>query len=539
MYKALYRKYRPNTFLDVIGQEHIVKTLKTEIKTNRISHAYLFCGTRGTGKTSIAKIFAKAINCENPINGEPCEKCLSCNNIAENRSINVIEIDAASNNSIDNIREIKEEVKYTPTEGKYKVYIIDEIHMLSQSAFNALLKTLEEPPKHIIFILATTDPQKIPITVLSRCQRFDFKRISSNNIVNALLKYTKIENIEIEEKALKYISYLADGSMRDSLSILDQCISLFYKEKITLEKVIDILGIVDNSIFFKTTDAILNKNIKEILDIIDEIIIKGKNLKNFILDLITHFRNLLVISKVNEAHNILDISEENIKKLQEQSKNISIEELIYLIKTFSTFLNDIKYLDNERILIEVLFIKICSNVTEMNFESILSRISIIEKEIKNKYKTNIQNNYSQNINLIENKEKNIKTNKNENIENIKINKNENINLSKLKNLWFEICENFTNPLKTILLETELKLKDTNILYICFKEDFKLLIVKNNIQKIKDKIMEITEINFEISIITENEYNKLYENEYKTDKNNNQNLWIEKIKDKIPDIDFIE
>lgn len=260
-YTALYRKFRPNTFASVIGQEHIIKTIKNQILTNRVSHAYLFCGTRGTGKTSTAKIFARAINCLSPKNGNPCNHCELCTAALENRSMNVIEIDAASNNGVDNIREIREEVKYPPTQGYYKVYIIDEVHMLSSGAFNALLKTLEEPPAHIVFILATTDPQKVPATILSRCQRFDFHRITTEEITQTLLNYMKTENIDVEEQALHYIARLGDGSMRDALSILDQCIAFYSDETLTLDKVLDVVGAVDNSILFSMTDAILQISI--------------------------------------------------------------------------------------------------------------------------------------------------------------------------------------------------------------------------------------------------------------------------------------
>ncbi|HIT86609.1 MAG TPA: DNA polymerase III subunit gamma/tau, partial [Candidatus Coprocola pullicola] len=239
-YTALYRKFRPDTFSGVIGQEHIVKTIKNQILSDRVSHAYLFCGTRGTGKTSTAKIFARAINCLAPKEGNPCNECTLCRAALENRSMNVIEIDAASNNGVDNIREIREEVKYPPTQGKYKVYIIDEVHMLSSGAFNALLKTLEEPPEHVIFILATTDPQKVPATILSRCQRFDFHRITTEQIAQTLSEYMKIEDIPVQKEALHYIARLGDGSMRDSLSILDQCTAFYSDELLTLEKVLDV-----------------------------------------------------------------------------------------------------------------------------------------------------------------------------------------------------------------------------------------------------------------------------------------------------------
>ncbi len=246
-YTALYRKWRPIRFEDVKGQEHIVQTLKNQIISSRIGHAYLFCGTRGTGKTSIAKIFARAVNCEYPVDGSPCGQCDICKNIASGATLNVVEIDAASNNGVENIRDIREQVQYPPTEGRYRVYIIDEVHMLSTGAFNALLKTLEEPPSYVIFILATTEVHKIPITVLSRCQRYDFKRITLPALTERLIELSGAEQIDVEEKALTYIARAADGSMRDALSLLDQCVAFHYGERLTYEHVLDILGAVDTS----------------------------------------------------------------------------------------------------------------------------------------------------------------------------------------------------------------------------------------------------------------------------------------------------
>lgn len=244
-YTALYRKFRPTDFNDVKGQDHIVTTLKNQIKADRIGHAYLFCGTRGTGKTTIAKVLAKTVNCEHPIDGNPCNDCAMCNAINNQTSMNVIEIDAASNNGVDNIREIVEEVRYSPTEGRFKVYIIDEVHMLSAGAFNALLKTLEEPPSYVIFILATTEAHKIPITILSRCQRYDFKRITIETITDRLKELAEKEQVDAEEKALRYVARMGDGSMRDALSLLDQCIAFYFGEKLTYDKVLEVLGAVD------------------------------------------------------------------------------------------------------------------------------------------------------------------------------------------------------------------------------------------------------------------------------------------------------
>lgn len=382
-YTALYRKFRPDTFKGVVGQDHIVRTLKNQMISGRVSHAYLFCGTRGTGKTSTAKIFAKAINCLNPQDGEPCGKCELCTSMAEGRSVNVIEIDAASNNGVDNIREIREEVKYPPTEGRFKVYIIDEVHMLSTGAFNALLKTLEEPPEHVIFILATTDPQKVPATIHSRCQRFDFKRISAGEIVSTLRGYIEKDGGNVTDKALHYIANLADGSMRDSLSILDQCMAFYYGEEITLEKVLDIAGAVDTSVFFEMTEALNNKNAAKCMDIIDDMINDGRDVGQFVNELTAHLRNLLITLTVKEADAILDMAEENIDRLTAQSKAMSAEELIFLIKTFSRLSGEMKYANNQRILLEVEVIKLCSPSEKTDFDAVIARLAGLERQVKN------------------------------------------------------------------------------------------------------------------------------------------------------------
>ena len=283
-YTALYRKFRPSTFDQVKGQDHIVQTLKNQINANRIGHAYLFCGTRGTGKTSVAKIFAKAVNCEHPVDGSPCNECETCRGITNGSAMNVIEIDAASNNGVDNIRQIRDEIQYSPSSGKYTVYIIDEVHMLSIGAFNALLKTLEEPPAYVIFILATTEPHKIPITILSRCQRYDFKRISIDTIAARLSELMEKESIEVEDKAIRYVAKAADGSMRDALSLLDQCIAFYLGQKLTYDNVLDVLGAVDNEIFSRLTRSVIDSDVTTSLNILDEIIMQGREPGQFVND---------------------------------------------------------------------------------------------------------------------------------------------------------------------------------------------------------------------------------------------------------------
>jgi len=386
-YTALYRKYRPDTFEKVIGQDHIVRTLKNQMISGRVSHAYLFCGTRGTGKTSTAKIFARAINCLNPVDGEPCNNCELCNAMNEGRSVNVIEIDAASNNGVDNIREIREEVKYPPSEGKYKVYIIDEVHMLSTGAFNALLKTLEEPPEHVIFILATTDPQKVPATIHSRCQRFDFKRINSGQIVASLKSYIANEDVNIDDEALHYVAQLGDGSMRDSLSILDQCLSFYYGEKITVDKVREIAGAVDDNVLYDMVESVLEKDCRKAVSIVDDIMTSGRDLSRFVDEMIQHLRNLLVVSTADEADSLLDMSMENVDRLAVQAKKISAEEIIYYIREFSLISVDIKYASNKRVMLEVGLIKLCTPAAKNDVTALAAKVAYLEREVKNGVRT--------------------------------------------------------------------------------------------------------------------------------------------------------
>ena len=311
-YTALYRKFRPDSFQDVKGQDAIVRTLKNQIRAQRIGHAYLFCGTRGTGKTTVAKILAKAVNCEHPIDGNPCNECETCKAIAAGNSMNVIEIDAASNNGVDNIREIREEVAYSPTSGKYKVYIIDEVHMLSIGAFNALLKTLEEPPSYVIFILATTEAHKIPITILSRCQRYDFKRIARTTIVDRLRELMDEEQVEVEDKALRYIAKKGDGSMRDALSLLDQCIAFYLGEKLTYEHVLDVLGAVDTDEFSKLLREVLDGDVTQVILHLENMIMQGRDLTQLVNDFTWYLRNLLLLKSSDNMEDVLDVSAENL-----------------------------------------------------------------------------------------------------------------------------------------------------------------------------------------------------------------------------------
>ena len=381
-YTALYRKFRPSNFDEVVGQEAVTKTLKNQLKTGRISHAYLFCGTRGTGKTSIAKIMARALNCENPKEAGPCNECPTCKAILSEASINVMEIDAASNNGVDNIRDIKEQVQYPPTFGKYKVFIIDEVHMLSPGAFNALLKTLEEPPEYVIFILATTEAHRIPVTVLSRCQRYDFKRISVDTIAGRLKSLCDFEGVNIEEKAVDYIAKSADGAMRDALSLLDECISFLQNEEISYGAVLDILGVSDIGIFNNLFDALISGSTVDALRIIADVVSEGKELGQFVIDFLWYLRNILIIKSTQNDSSLLDMSDESIQILKEKSNAISKEALMRYIRNLSTLSNKLKYATQKRVILELEIIRLMTPEMENNLDSVLERLSKLETDIK-------------------------------------------------------------------------------------------------------------------------------------------------------------
>ena len=382
-YTALYRKFRPTTFHDVKGQEHIVTTLQNQIKAGRIGHAFLFTGTRGTGKTTSAQILARAVNCENPVDGNPCCECSMCRSIMAGTSMNVIEIDAASNNGVDNIREIVEEVRYSPTEGKYKVYIIDEVHMLSTGAFNALLKTLEEPPSYVIFILATTEVHKIPITILSRCQRYDFRRITVGEITNRLKELTVAEQIQVEDRALRYVATVADGSMRDAISLLDQCIAFYLGEQLTYDKVLEVLGTVDVATFGKLIYDIRTGNVTACLTLLDEIVARGRELTQFTVDFTWYLRNLLLAKASEELMDMMEIPTDYRQEfLKEVTANES-EQLIRFIRIFSDLTNKIRYASQKRVLVEVALIKLCKPQMETEQDALLHRLLKVEEALAN------------------------------------------------------------------------------------------------------------------------------------------------------------
>lgn len=377
---ALYRKWRPTVFEDIIGQRHITKTLKNQIITNRIGHAYLFCGTRGTGKTTCAKVFSKAVNCLSPHDGSPCNECEICRGIADGSILDVTELDAASNRRIDNIREIINDVAYVAAAAKYSVYIIDEVHMLTTEAFNALLKTLEEPPEHVIFILATTDPQKVPQTILSRCQRFDFKRISVNDITLRLKEVAYGDGFNITEDGYNLIARLGDGSMRDALSILERVASAC-GDTISADDIISVLGISTQESVFKITDAIIENNPENIISIIDTLMNDGKDLNTFIDSLLQHFRDLMICLVSEDSSGLLDYGSEELVKLRAQSKRTSFEKLTRAASVLAGAKADAKWVKSPRIIYELALIKLAKPEIDSSPEALMDRLSQLEQRI--------------------------------------------------------------------------------------------------------------------------------------------------------------
>lgn len=447
-YTALYREWRPRTFNDVVGQEHITTTLKNQILNNRIAHAYLFCGTRGTGKTSTAKVFAKALNCLNLKDGEPCNECEMCKKINEGLAIDVTELDAASNNGVDKIRDIIDDVKYPPQEAKYKVYIMDEVHMLSAGAVNAFLKTLEEPPNNVIFILATTDPQKLPITILSRCQRFDFKRINNSEITARLRKIVNEQNVLADERSLNLIARVSDGAMRDSLSILDQAISMG-NGNVDYGTVVSMLGLVTNEHLFKLANAVIQRSVEKGIEIIEEVIYSGKDIYLFIKDLIAHYRNLLMVKVTNNPEEVLDMSEENIALIKEQGARLRAEEIMRCIRILQEAENNAKLSKQARLYCELAIIKMCKIEYDTSSEVILTRLNKLEESLRNgsikvstasKEIEKINNSKIVNVETNENIVKEEIVNSSE--VNIEFNSDSKVTINDIKKSWKDIIERF-------------------------------------------------------------------------------------------------
>lgn len=529
-YQAIYRRFRPRTFDEIIGQEHITTILKNQILRDNIAHAYLFSGTRGTGKTSTAKIFARTVNCTNSEDGNPCNECEVCKGILEDNIMDVVEMDAASNNSVDDIRDLKEKVKYPPSTGKYKVYIIDEVHMLSKGAFNALLKTLEEPPKHLLFILATTEPQKLPATILSRCQRYDFKRITVKDIVKTMKGICNELDIEVEEKGLSLIARNSDGAMRDALSILDQCIS-FSEETITYEYILSILGTVNNDIIFDMADNIIDNDLEKSLINVDGLVIKGKDVHQFIKDLISHFRNLMVAKSSDKLNDIIDGTEEMIEKFKQQSKKLTLNRIILIIKLLSEAEVNSKWSSQPRIILETTLIKMVSPELDNSLDSILSRISMLESTIKkgnivvNKSSSNMRNNTKHTGNkeiksTVSKDKKEIQESKT--VEDNKDNTSEVKNPQNIKNVSMkDIIKSWPDILKKIKAErisiqallAEGKPYDiiNNILYIVFKDGFGFhkdaVDKEDNKIYIKNTINNTLSSNISVKFVIESEINE--------------------------------
>lgn len=507
-YQALYRRLRPQRFEDVAGQEHIIRTLKNQIENNRINHAYLFCGTRGTGKTTTAKIFARAINCIGE-GTKPCNKCSVCLPILNGTSVNVIEIDAASNNGVDNIRDIIEEVKYPPTDCKYKVYIIDEVHMLSAGAFNALLKTLEEPPEYVVFILATTDPQKMPVTVLSRCQRFDFHRIGKETMVNVLKEYMAEENADVTDEAIEYIAEISDGAMRDALSILDQCISFYFDQSVTVDKVMEITGSVDRTVFFELTDAMNNSDGGRCMDIIDKIVLQGRDIGQFVADIITHFRNLLLAVSIDGETKALDYSKTYVDRLREQGKNVGYEYVLSLITSFSELANQIKFSSNPRILLEVCAIKGCNPVVSYDLGSVDKRLKNIENKLE---KGVIQTEVPVSAKNISDAKSD---DKKEEVEEIKIDKAVPDDIKIVISEWNKFCKSLKSGMLRSMISTQTRpafLEDDYLTLVAVNNG-SLLWIEAHFDEVKECFEKYFNKEFEIRIMTEDKYNKRHTEKY--------------------------
>ena len=519
-YLALYRKFRPKVFSDIIGQDHIVRIIKNQLASKNVSHAYLFCGTRGTGKTSTAKLFAKTLNCQNPTENGPCNICENCLAVEENRSLNVVEIDAASNNGVDNIREIKEEVRYAPTNGGVKVYIIDEVHMLSTGAFNALLKTLEEPPEHVAFILATTDPQRIPATILSRCQRLDFKRITIDEMAALLKSQMEAENVRITDDALRYVAGLSDGAMRDAQSLLDQCIAYYTDEEIDIDKIMKITGAVDKTIFFDFVDAFNAYDSGKCLQIIEQAVDSGKDISRFISDFIHHMRNLLVITS-STGMNVVDMSPAMYEKCKEQGARTNLRMLIDYINAFSSLSGQLRYAFNERIMLETLCIKLCNPETLGNDAKALSaRVEKLEKEPKTIVKEVVSASGE------DKKKPEIIVRPKSTPEDIK----------EVVDSWAKFKASMEEPAASYFKDTIAGYLEGNVLNIVFKEPALVPIGKAREEEIKAKLAEDFGKEFPLSFVSANDYNDTHVKSFGTEDPNSENL-IETISKKLGGIEI--
>lgn len=381
MYQVLYRKWRPKVFSDVVGQPHITSTLTNELKAGRLAHAYLFTGSRGTGKTTCAKILAKAVNCLNPIDGNPCNECEICKGIDSGSILDVVEIDAASNNGVDNIRDLREETNFTPSKAKYRVYIIDEVHMLSIGAFNALLKTLEEPPEYVMFILATTEVHKLPATILSRCQRFDFRRIAPEDITGRLKYIAEEENISLTDDGAMLIARIADGGMRDALSLLDQCAG--ENKEVNAETVRKSAGLAGRDYLFAVSDAVINHDCKKVLEIIDSLHNSSCDMERLCTELTEHFRNFMICKTMPSPSELIICTDDELSRIKNEASRFTLEQILFALDLLQKALESLRNGADRRIKMEMTLIKLCSPKLSESTEAILERISVLENMIKN------------------------------------------------------------------------------------------------------------------------------------------------------------
>ncbi|CEQ13039.1 DNA polymerase III subunits gamma and tau [[Clostridium] sordellii] len=536
MHKALYRAYRPQNFKDVVGQNHIIRTLKNQIQNNNVGHAYLFCGTRGTGKTSTAKIFARAVNCENSIDEEPCNECEVCKDILNDNIMDVIEIDAASNNSVDDIREIRENVKYTPAKCKYKVYIIDEVHMLSQGAFNALLKTLEEPPSYVIFILATTEPHKIPATILSRCQRFDFKRVTVKDMAIRMKEICDDVNIEVDERALNLIARNSQGALRDALSILDQCMS-FSEGNIEYKDVVDLLGTVNIEQLFEMAEYVIKEDTKKCLEILNEFVIWGKDIKNLVDDLIDHFRNLMVCKVSKDLDEIISLPDETVELLKSQSSLIETNEIIRILNILSTTQDAIKSSTNPRVLAEVSIMKLSQPMFDDSKEALLKRISTLEETIRS---GNIKINNIETKESIEVEKEIVQEQPKEEVYYEEV-KSEDVKLieKSWENILMHIKKDKNMPVYAILREAREFNVNSNNLYIMFDDNFDFaknkLSDSNTLEYVESIVRETINRSFSIKIILRSESKNIKLEIEKEEKDKGEEILEEVFPKEILDI----
>lgn len=522
MHKALYREYRPQKFSDVVGQEHIIRTLKNEIMSGNIAHAYMFSGTRGTGKTTAAKIFARAVNCLNPKDGEPCNECESCKSILNDSTVDIFEIDAASNNSVDDVREIRESVKYTPANSKYKVYIIDEAHMLSKGASNALLKTIEEPPEYVVFIFATTEPNKMIPTVLSRCQRFDFKRITVEEMKERMRYICSKEGVEVEEDALSVIARNSQGALRDALSILDRCI-LFGDKHLKYEDVVEILGIVNVDEIFGLADDIITHNVAAALKKIDSFISSGKDIEILSSELLEHMRNLMIcLAAGDSAKEIISVSDDEFDRMKKSIENTDIDNVIRIINILSEIQNNLKYATDKRTIFEVGIIKTIKPTYDTNKEALEERVKYLEKVIESGNIT-VSARKAEPLDgedvfdeaeeeVVKPKKYKTFRSKSSSKKSKKYEEMKSEDLKKIERLWDKILDKMKQdrkmPVRAMLLEKKNLKEHNGVLYIIFGEKFafakKSLSDHGNSEYIESVVKDIVHKNFSVKVILESE-----------------------------------